>query len=64
MSALNDLYLVKNTKTGRYESGYGRCSTPMLYSKTAAFSVAGKFNEKWNCTDYVAVPVEIKEKQS
>lgn len=64
MSALNDLYLVKNTKTGRYESGYGRYSTPMLYSKTAAHGVAGKFNKKWSCTDYVAVPVEVKEKTS
>lgn len=61
-AALEDLYLVKNTKTGRYESGYGRYSTPMLYAKSAAFSVAGKFNKKWGCTDYVAVPVEVKEK--
>lgn len=62
MSALNDLYLVKNTRTGRYESGYGRTSTPMLYTKTAAHSVAGRLNKKWGVTDYIAVPVEVKEK--
>ncbi len=62
MSALEGLYLIKNLKTGRYLSGYGRYSTPMLYSKTAAHSVAGRFNKKWSCTDYVAVPVEVKER--
>ncbi len=62
MIDLLELYVVRNNRTGRYESGYGRNSTPMLYTKTAAFSVAGKFNKKWNCTDYEAVPVEIREK--
>ena len=57
-----ELFVVRNTRTGQLLSGYGRCSTPMLYAKSAAFSVAGKFNKKWGCTDYVAVPVEVKEK--
>lgn len=57
-----ELYLVRNDRTGQFQSGYGRYSTPMLYTKSAAFSVAGKLNKKWNCTDYRAVPVEVKEK--
>lgn len=63
MSTLNqELYLVRNDRTGQYQSGYGRYSTPMLYTKSAAFSVAGKMNKKWKCTDYRAVPVTITEK--
>ncbi len=63
MSALNqELYLVRNDRTGDYQSGYGRWSTPMLYTKSAAHSVAGKLNKKWNCKDYRAVPVEVREK--
>ena len=63
MSTLNqELFLVRNDRTGQYQSGYGRWSTPMLYTKSAAHGVAGKLNKKWNCTDYVAVPVEVKEK--
>ena len=63
MIVLNqELYLVRNDRTGEFESGYGRYSTPMLYTKTAAHSVAGKLNKKWKCTDYRAVPVEVREK--
>lgn len=64
MSALNDqeLYVIRNVRTQVLESGYGRVSTPMLYTKSAAHSVAGKLNKKWNCKDYVPVPVELKEK--
>lgn len=63
MSTLNqELYLVRNDRTGDYQSGYGRYSTPMLYTKSSAHSVAGKLNKKWNCTDYRAVPVEVREK--
>lgn len=57
-----ELFVVRNTRTGRLNSGYGRYSTPLLYTKSAAHSVAGKFNKKWGVTDYVAVPVEVKEK--
>lgn len=59
--AIQGLFVIRNTHTGRLESGYGRHSTPMLYSKTAAHSVAGRLNKKWGCTDYVAVPVTVKE---
>lgn len=57
-----ELFVIRNVRTGQLESGYGRYSTPMLYTKSAAHSVAGKMNKKWGCTDYVAVPVEVKEK--
>ena len=64
MSALvaQELYVIRNVRTGRLLCGYGRCTTPMLYTKAAAFSVAAKTNKKWNCQDYVVVPVELKEK--
>jgi hypothetical protein len=55
---------VLNTSTGEYTSGYGRWTTPMLYGKTAAHSVAGKFNKRWGVTYYKAVPVEVKLKEA
>lgn len=61
MSTLQQLYVIKNTETGQYESGYGRYSTPMLYTKLAANSVAGRHNKQWKTTRYVVVPVEVKE---
>lgn len=63
MSITNqELFVIRNNRTGELQSGYGRYSTPMLYTKSSAHSVAGKFNKKWKCTDYEAVPVEVKEK--
>jgi len=63
MSITNqELFVVRNNRTGVLMSGYGRHSTPMLYTKSSAFSVAGKMNKKWKCTDYEAVPVEVRMK--
>lgn len=59
---IQELYVIRNNRTGDLESGYGRHTTPMLYTKSAAFSVAGKLNKKWSTTVYGVVPVEIKEK--
>lgn len=59
-----ELFVIRNNKNNDLMSGYGRYSTPMLYTKSAAYSVAGKMNKKWNCTDYEVIPVEVKLKET
>ena len=64
MSTLNqELFLVRDVETGGYLPGYGRYSTPMLYTKGAAASVAGKRNKRAGCIKFIAVPVEVNEKR-
>lgn len=58
-----ELFVIRNNKNNDLISGYGRYSTPMLYSKPAAYSVAGKMNKKWNCKDYEVIPVQLSEKK-
>lgn len=63
MSTLNqELFLIRNTKTQQYQSGYGRYSTPMLYGRSSANSVCGRLNKQWGAGSYETVPVEVKEK--
>ena len=59
-----EFFVIRNNRTNDLLSGYGRYSTPMLYTKSAARSVAGKMNKQWACTDYEAIPVEVKLKET
>ena len=61
---LEGYYFIKDTKTGKFETGYGKYTTPMLYSKVSAASVAGRHNKQWNTPGrWVAVPVTVETKE-